>query len=349
MKANHSSVPVISRLDGITPIVNIKPVISAKDQRYRAFPKRMTLLIPCFNESNNLGSLISSLYDATHLLCDQLTILVVDDGSSDGSVLECKRLSERYPVQCLQLSRNFGKENAITAGLDHVDADVVVIIDGDGQHPSDTISEFVEKWRQYYDMVYGVRRAREEQPYWKKITSRFFYWIVRGGGQRGIVANAGDFRLLDRKVVEALQKLPENNRFMKGLYSWVGFRCAAVPFNVIPRTEGESHFNFFRLFDLAVTAVTAFSNAPPRVWSGIGAMTSLLALLYGGYVFMHTLIFGNEVPGWTTLMVGMLFLGGVQLLSIGVLGEYIGRIFAEVKKRPAYIVEMHHKPDSKVP
>ena len=319
------------------------PASTAADSALRPLPARMVLLVPCYNEGLNLPTLIPSLYQGTRDLCGELSMLIVDDGSKDDTVAQALKLSQQYPVEILQLSRNFGKENAITAGLDYADGDVVVILDGDGQHPGDTIAEFVQRWREGYDMAYGVRIDREEQPAWRAATSKLFYWLLSGDRQGEIVANAGDFRLLDRSVIEALRMLPENNRFMKGLYAWVGFNSVAVPFEVIERQEGVSSFNFRRLFGLALTGITAFSTTPLRVWSGLGAMISLGAIIYGLVIMADTMIYGNAVPGWTTLSVGMMFLGGIQLFSIGVLGEYIGRIFSEVKKRPTYIVSHHYR------
>ncbi|MDX1802485.1 MAG: glycosyltransferase family 2 protein [Alcanivorax sp.] len=301
-------------------------------------PALLSCIIPAYNEADNLPHLVPELTAALSELAHQVELVVVDDGSRDDTLLQVARLSQDYPIKWLALSRNFGKENAITAGLDHVSGDVVIIMDADCQHPVQVLSEFVRRWRQGYDMAYGVRQDREDQALWKRTASRFFYALISRGADVPIIPNAGDFRLMDRKVVDAIRSLPERNRFMKGIYSWVGFNSIGVPFSPAERAVGESRFSPVRLFELAMSGLTSFSDIPLRIWSAIGGLVSLLAIFYGLYIIIRTLLFGVDLPGWATLAAGVTFLGGIQLLSIGILGEYISRVFSEVKQRPTYIV-----------
>lgn len=299
----------------------------------------ISCVIPVFNESENLRKLVPDLYSCLQQMTSSMEIVFVDDGSRDNTYQIAVELSEHYPVKVLKLSRNFGKEAAMTAGLQHASGDVIILMDGDCQHSTDVLPKFLQEWRNGYDMVYGVRTGRESEPLWKRKLSNTFYALMRSATEVPIIPDAGDFRLMDRRVVDALNQLPERTRFMKGLYAWVGFKSIGCPYDVKERHAGKTSFNLRRLIQLALTGIVSFSDVPLRVWSGIGALVSLIAILYGIYIFVSTLFFGNDVAGWATLTVGITFLGGVQLLSIGVLGEYIGRIFNEVKQRPIYIVD----------
>jgi glycosyltransferase involved in cell wall biosynthesis len=238
----------------------------------------------------------------------------------------------------VSLSRNFGKEAALTAGLDRARCDVVLLMDADLQHSPALIGDMLAAWRGGADMVYTVRATRGEESFLKKLGTRIFYRVVNAGSAVEIPANAGDFRLLDRSVVDALKSLPERNRFMKGLYAWVGFRSVAVDYVPDERFAGESSFSMRGLSRLAVTGVTAFTNAPLRLWSAVGATIAIGAILGGVWFIVEHYTFGADVPGWATLAVSTMFFSGVQLLSIGILGEYVGRIFDEVKQRPVYLV-----------
>ena len=296
-------------------------------------------VLPAFNEANNLTIVVPKISDRLSKHSANFKIMIVDDGSTDDTATVALELAAGHAVVLVQLSRNFGKEAAISAGLDLSDADVVVIMDADGQHPVETLDEFFRCWRDGYDMVYGVRTNRTGESAVKQYCAKFFYRLLSRNKQVRIHPNAGDFRLLDRRAVLAIRRLPERSRMMKGLFAWVGFPSKAVGFEVAPRSSGVSSFGLLRLVSLAVTGYTSFSNAPLRIWTLIGATASALALLYGLVVVLSTLIFGADVPGWPTITAGILFMGGIQLLSIGVLGEYIARIFSEVKARPLYLID----------
>ncbi|HEY9109583.1 MAG TPA: glycosyltransferase, partial [Roseateles sp.] len=241
-------------------------------------------------------------------------------------------------VRYVRLSRNFGKEAALSAGIDRASGQVVVLMDADGQHPVALLEEMVASWHAGADMVSAVRQSRADEPLLKRLGTRLFYRLANAGSPVRIPEDAGDYRLMDRKVVEALKSLPERNRFMKGLYAWVGFDSRMLPYTPRQRRAGRSTFSLRRLLRLALTGITAFSNMPLRVWSGIGAVIAFGALGYGVWVVFEHLLEGHPVPGYATLVTGLMFFSGVRLLSIGILGEYVGRIFEEVKQRPVYVV-----------
>lgn len=265
-------------------------------------------------------------------------ILIIDDGSQDDTYETAVGLSKYFNIKAIQFSRNFGKEAAITAGLEHADGNLIILMDGDCQHTTTTLPQFLARWREGYDMVYGIRKSREAEPAWKRHFSNCFYSLMKSATSVPIIPDAGDFRLMDICVVNAINKLPERSRFMKGLYAWVGFKSIGCSYEVQDRRAGRTSFNFKRLVQLALTGIVSFSDVPLRVWSSIGALLSLMSIFYGLYILLRTLVNGIDVPGWSTITVGITFLGGIQLLSIGVLEEYIGRIFNEVKQRPIYIV-----------
>ncbi|MGH8353468.1 MAG: glycosyltransferase family 2 protein [Pseudomonas sp.] len=298
----------------------------------------VSCIIPAFNEAENIVPLLQTLHRLLGEAGYRHELVVVDDGSRDETVKRVLTDTLELPVTLIQLSRNFGKEIALTAGIDHVQGDVAVLIDGDFQHPPEMVPAFLGQWRQGYDMVYSVRPSREGEGLAKRLFTRAFYALVNSGASLRIPENTQDFRVLDRCILDALRQMPERNRFMKGLYNWVGFTQIALETQTQERRAGESSFNFHRLMSLGMTGLTAFSNMPLRIWSIVGCMISLLSIAYALWEFFRTLIFGNPLPGWPTLTVAITFLGGVQLLSIGILGEYIGRIFNEVKQRPSYLV-----------
>lgn len=298
----------------------------------------ISCVIPAYNEAGNLRELIPKLHTCLAQMTDTLEILCIDDGSHDNTYEIALEFAAQYPVKIIQFSRNFGKEAAMTAGLEYATGDVIILMDGDCQHSTKVLPKFLQEWRNGYDMVYGVRTGRESEPWWKRKFTKIFYALMRTGTSVPIIPDAGDFRLMDRRVVNALNQLPERARFMKGLYAWVGFKSIGCAYDVQERYAGQTSFNFSKLIQLALTGIVSFSDIPLRVWSGIGAIISLISMMYGAYIFMRTLFYGVDLPGFATITVGITFLGGVQLLSIGVLGEYIGRIFNEVKQRPIYIV-----------
>jgi polyisoprenyl-phosphate glycosyltransferase len=310
----------------------------------RPVDPQVAVVLPAFNEAENLERLVPSLCAHLRRFSSRFEVIVVDDGSSDATAAVTVALSVRFPVTLVRLSRNFGKEAALSAGLDHADGDVVIIMDSDLQHPVAVLDRFFEEWRNGYDMVYGVRADRTDERAFKRIMAGLYYRLLSRSANVDIHADAGDFRLLDRKVVEALRQLPERSRMMKGLYAWVGFPSKAVSFKVEPRGGGKTTFGIRHLSGLALTGFTSFSSAPLRVWIVVGAVVSLLSILFGVSIVVQTMIFGTDVPGWPTLAAGLSFLGGVQLFSIGVLGEYVARIFSEVKSRPLYLVSEIHRP-----
>ncbi len=298
----------------------------------------ITCVVPAYNEAVGIASFINELCAHLAGLTEIYDVIVVDDGSRDGTGLEVISASGGLPVRLIGLSRNFGKEAAIAAGLDEAEGEVVVIIDADFQQPISLISEFVRQWQHGYEMVYGLRNDRKTDPPIRRWLSRTFYKILSRGANIEIPPDAGDFRLMDRRVVQALRQLPERGKFMKGLYNWVGFSQVAVPFDYGERRNGDSKFRLASLFDLAMTGLTSFSSFPLRIWVALGSVISGISILYAVGILVRTVIRGTDVPGWATLAVAVTFLGGIQLLSIGILGEYVARIFNEVKQRPAYLV-----------
>ena len=266
-------------------------------------------------------------------------ILFVDDGSSDATLAAIVAAHGREPrVRALSLSRNFGKEAALSAGLDHARGSAVIPMDVDMQDPPEVLAEMVAKWLDGFEMVFGVRRSRSQDSLAKRFTAGLYYRAHNAVSNDKIPENAGDFRLLDRKVVEVIRKLPERNRFMKGLFAWAGFRQAAVEYDRAERTSGKSKFGYWKLWTLALDGITSASTVPLRIWSYVGAVVALIAIGYGSFLALDTMFFGNPVPGYASIMVSVLFLGGIQLISLGVLGEYVGRILTETKQRPLYVV-----------
>ncbi|OGB81912.1 MAG: glycosyl transferase family 2 [Burkholderiales bacterium RIFOXYD2_FULL_59_8] len=299
----------------------------------------ISCVIPAYNEARSLGALVPDILNALLALSEQIELIVVDDGSRDDTMAVMHSLCARYPqVSYLKLSRNFGKEPALTAGMDAAQGDVVILMDADGQHPVSLLPEMVAQWRAGFDVVYAVRSTREDQSGLQIKLTGWFYKLVNLGNRVKIPANAGDFRLMDRKVVAALKRLTERNRFMKGLYAWVGFNSIAIDYQPLPRTDGKSNFGLRGSLSLAFTGILAFSIAPLRALTLTGFLLSVLALGYGLWVVGEYFISGIAVPGYATIVVGMMFFSGIQLLSIGILAEYVGRIFEEVKQRPNYLV-----------
>lgn len=299
----------------------------------------ISAVVPAYNESANLPALLTALTSELSRLSPHWEVLVVDDGSSDDTLQVLSPWLAAPGVRCLRLSRNFGKEAALSAGLESARGQVVVLMDADLQHPTSLLEPMLQAWRQGADSVCAVRSHRQDERWIKRLGTRLFYGIVNAGSSVQIPQGAGDFRLMDRRVVDALVALPERNRFLKGLYAWVGFQTVYLPYLPDPRASGRSTFSLRGLRRLAMTGITSFSNLPLRLWSGIGAVIALCSLAYGSWIAVEYFVSGNPVPGWPTLAAGMMFFSGVQLLSIGILGEYVGRIFEEVKRRPIYLVD----------
>jgi glycosyltransferase involved in cell wall biosynthesis len=302
-------------------------------------PPELSVVLPVFNEGRNVELLVARLVPLLGRISESFELLFVDDGSHDDTLMRIKALAADHPqIRALSFSRNFGKEIALAAGIDHARGRAVVLMDADLQHPPELIETFMMHWRAGYDMVYGQRVDRSLDGPARRFMTRLFYRLFADFGETPLPEGAGDFRLLDRKVVEALRRLGERARFSKGLYAWVGFKSLGVPFDVAERATGTSKWSFRRLFSFAFDGITSFSTLPLKVWIYVGMAISLGSLLYASAFITRTLIFGTDVPGFPSLFVSVMFFAGVQMMSLGILGEYIGRIFAEVKRRPLYIV-----------
>jgi polyisoprenyl-phosphate glycosyltransferase len=304
-------------------------------------PPLLSVVVPVKNEEAAINSFVervSAILDDI-ALNQSWEILFVDDGSTDSTlaVIAAANARERR-VRALSLSRNFGKEAALSAGLDHARGRAVIPMDVDMQDPPEVLPEMVAKWLDGYEMVFGVRRCRASDSFVKRLTAGLYYRAHNAVSKDKIPENAGDFRLLDRKVVEVIRKLPERNRFMKGLFAWAGFKQTAVEYDRLERETGKTKFGYWKLWTLALDGITSASTVPLRIWSYVGAFVALVAIAYSGFIAADTLVFGNPVPGYASIIVSVLFLGGIQLISLGVLGEYVGRILTETKQRPLYVV-----------
>lgn len=300
----------------------------------------LSCVMPAYNEARSLPQVVPQVLQALRALAPRVELILVNDGSRDSTAEVARQLCAQWPeVVLLDLSRNFGKEAALTAGLQAAQGDVVVLMDADGQHPTDLLPQMLQKWREGLDVVYAVRRTRDDQSALHGRLTGLFYRLINWGSRIEIPANAGDFRLMDRCVVAALNALPERNRFMKGLYAWVGFPSVAIEYVPLPRQEGQSHFRLGGAFALAMTGMLAFSTVPLRLLTLLGLMLALSALGYGAWVVAEYFLFGTQVPGYPTIVVSVMFFSGIQLFGLGVLAEYVGRIYDEVKQRPLYLVQ----------
>lgn len=299
----------------------------------------LTVVVPAFNEQEALPALHARLAPVLDGLDLRTRVLYVDDGSRDDTWSVLQGLAQHDPrVAVLRLSRNFGKELALTAGLDQVLEGAALVLDADGQDPPELIPQFIAKWREGHDVVYGRRIARDGESWLKRATAAMFYRVINGLSHTPVPADTGDFRLMSARALEGLRGLRERQRFMKGLFAWVGFRQAEIPYRREARLAGRSKFSYWKLWNFALEGITSFSTVPLRVATYLGLTTSLVAFAYGGWVVAKTLLWGESVQGWPTLMAVILFLGGVQLMALGVIGEYLGRLYLEAKQRPLYLV-----------
>ncbi|MGR3718040.1 MAG: glycosyltransferase family 2 protein [Thermohalobaculum sp.] len=305
-------------------------------------PVELSIVVPMLNESAVLERFFSRLVPVLEGVTERYEILCVDDGSTDDTFqrLEAYR-AENPRIRMIGLSRNFGKENALSAGLDFAAGLAVIPMDADLQDPPEVVPEMVAKWREGYDVVLAKRTSREGEGWVKRVTAHAFYRLIGRLSQVEIPENVGDFRLMDRRVVEALATLPERSRFMKGVFAWLGFRQAVVEYAREPRAAGTAKQNWPRLFALAIDGIVSFSAAPLKVWSYIGFAVAAVAGCYGLFIILRTLFFGVDVPGYASLLVVTLFMNGLVLIGLGVLGEYMARIFTEVKRRPVYVIAAH--------
>ncbi|MDJ0742521.1 MAG: glycosyltransferase family 2 protein [Xenococcaceae cyanobacterium MO_167.B27] len=299
----------------------------------------ISVVVPLYNEEENIEYLFTRLLSVLDKLKTSYEIVCVNDGSKDNTLKQLIEHHQENPViKVINLSRNFGKEIALTAGIDYANGAAIVPIDADLQDPPELIEELVAKWREGYDVVYATRRSRQGETWLKRLTADAFYKTIGKMTSITIPPNTGDFRLLDRKVVEAIKKIPERTRFMKGLFAWVGYKQTSVMFDREPRAAGTTTWNYWKLWNFAIDGITSFSFVPLKIWSYVGLFISFLSLLYASFLVIRTLIFGIDVPGYASLMVAVLFFGGVQLITLGVIGEYLGRVYEEVKGRPLYFV-----------
>ncbi len=308
------------------------------DRRART-RSEIAVVVPVFNEAENIEPLVARLTPVLERCASSFSVVFIDDGSRDATLETLRRVNAADPrMTAVSFSRNFGKEIAIAAGLDHADADAVVIMDADLQHPPEVIETFVGKWREGYLNVFGQRVDRDTDSALRRMFARQFYKLFAIFGETPLPAGAGDFRLLDRRAVESLRAMGERARFSKGLYAWIGFKSIGVPFQVAERASGESKFSYRKLTRFALDGIMSFSTLPLKVWSYVGTVVSMFALVMAVYFILQTILYGVDVPGFASIIVSVMFLGGIQLLSLGVLGEYVGRVFAEVKRRPLYLV-----------
>ena len=310
--------------------------------------KKISILIPCYNEEKSLPLLYPELVKLMEgNKAYDWELMFVNDGSTDGTLAALQQLRQQDSrVNYVDLSRNFGKEAAMLAGFDYVTGNCMVIIDADLQHPPTLIPEMIKHWEAGYDDVYAKRRSRGKESWLRRRLSLLFYKLLQSSSRFDVLQNVGDFRLLDRKCINALKRMRESERYTKGMYSWIGFNKKEVEFDQGDRLAGDSSWNFRRLFSFALDGITSFTNAPLRISTMMGFVVSVCAFLYMIYVFCKALIYGDPVQGYPTLVILVLFLGGIQLLSLGIIGEYIGRIYNETKNRPDYIVRQFNGEDA---
>ena len=307
---------------------------------------KVSIVIPCYNEAAGIDAAIERILGCIRPLQYTFELIFIDDGSEDRTLERLlaarAKCSEQVEIVVLEFSRNFGKEAALTAGLDAATGDACIFLDADLQDPPELIEQLIVEWRAGYEVVAIRRRSRKTDPMMKRLTAALFYKFNNLVAERPIPENVGDSRLIDRAVVEALRRLPENRRFMKGLFSWVGFRTAFIDGDRVVRTQGKTKFSTFRLINFALEGITSFSTSLLRLWTIVGLLISFYAFGHGAYIIFRVMIRGVELPGYASLAVVILFLGGIQMVGFGILGEYIGRIYYEAKRRPIYILRRRH-------
>lgn len=305
--------------------------------------KIISVLVPCFNEEKSLPLLYDALVETiTSLPQYEWEILFVNDGSRDNTMEVIYALRQKDSrVSYVDLSRNFGKENAMLAGFDYAQGDAVIIMDADLQHPPMVIPDMIRKWEEGYDDVYAQRKTRGRESWLRRRLTRLYYKMLQGSSRMDVLPNVGDFRLLDRKCVDALRKMRESGRYTKGMYCFIGFKKIGVEFETQDRAAGKSSMSYRKLTNLALEGVTSFTTAPLRWATFVGLAVSLVAFVYMLFVLAKALLYGDPVAGYPTLLTVILFLGGIQLFTIGIIGEYLGKVFTEVKNRPVYFVRAY--------
>ncbi len=310
------------------------PVLKPRDLHQ----SMVSCVVPAYNEHDNLGLLLPRLQAVLTQIGADWEIIVVDDGSRDATATLMMAWTQNPGFRYVQLSRNFGKEAAITAGIEAAVGDAVLILDADLQHPPELLSKMLSRWQAGIDMIYAVRENRYDESFAKRLGTKFFYSLLKSSSGVVVPPNAGDFRLMDRKVVDALLRLPERNPFMKGMYAWVGFNTEAIQYIPDPRFHGDSRFGVLKLLSLSLAGLLSFSTWPLRAVSLVGFLVSMCSFVYGIFIVIEYLLYNNPVDGWPTIVTVLLFFSGINLMSLGVVGEYIAGIFDEVKGRPLYIV-----------
>ena len=309
---------------------------------------KIAVIIPCYNEEDNVKAVYDRLTEVLNSTNYQYDLIFIDDGSKDNTLNELLKLYEKdHKVKIIAFSRNFGKEIALSAGLDYADADAVIPFDADLQDPPEVILDLLSKFEEGYDVVNAVRSKRDGETFLTKFTSKAFYRIINKLTNIEIPQDVGDFRLVSKDALNAIKGIRERKRFMKGIFAWVGFKTTSVYYERAPRHAGKTKWNYLKLIDLAIEGITSFSTVPLRLASLLGILVSLTAFLYAVWITISKLLYGNPVKGYPSMMVAILFLGGVQLITIGIIGEYIGRIYEEVKQRPLYIVKKVWDKDNK--
>jgi glycosyltransferase involved in cell wall biosynthesis len=307
----------------------------------------LSIVVPSYNEEEVLTEFHKRISEVLDSISIDAEIIYVNDGSNDNSLTIMRSLRESDPrIAIVDLSRNFGKEIAMTAGLDHASGDAVVIIDADLQHPPELIPEMLKKWMEGYDIVYATMVSRVGENVIKRVAKHAYYRLVRSISSVNIPENAGDYRLLSRRALNSVKQLREKHRFMKGLFSWIGYPQISIPYQPDRRHAGRTKWSFLDLWNLAIEGITSFTIIPLKIATYLGVLTAFVAFAYAGYIIFKKLIFGEPVPGFPSLMVMILFLGGIQLITIGIIGEYLGRVFIETKQRPLYILKTYEPSNS---
>ena len=309
--------------------------------------KTVTIIVPFYNEEESVDIFFSDIDKTLGDLTEYyFSFICIDDGSNDLTLDALKKQQNIRDIEIIEFSRNFGKESAITAGLDNFSSDIAIIMDSDLQDPPKLISEMLQQIQQGYEVVTATRTDRSKDSYLKRTTAKWFYKAHNSFSEIQIPENVGDFRAMTSQVVQEIRRLRENNRFMKGIFTWVGFKTTTVNYSRPEREKGETKWSLTKLWNFAVDGITSFSSLPIKIWTYVGVLIAIISLIYALIIITRTLIFGIDVPGYASILVFILFLGSLQLISIGLIGEYIGRIYMEVKERPIYVVKRVHKKES---